>query len=215
MVVRIDLKVEQKRETLCFVLENVFTKKECDDLIALSEKKGYEPALLNIGGGRQTYAPDVRNNDRCIIDDEALAEKLYQKIQPYVPQQFKAGKAVGLNERLRFLRYDPGHNFKAHQDGMYYRNSGPKMGERSYITVQIYLNEGFEGGETTFYRDGENEEDTIPVVPRIGSVLIFQHDMLHEGSLLKAGRKYAIRTDVMYKVPPNPKIKNNLRYALC
>ena len=28
------------------------------------------------GGGRQTYAPDVRNNDRCIIDDAALAEKV-------------------------------------------------------------------------------------------------------------------------------------------
>lgn len=49
MVVRRDLKVYPERETVSFVLEDVFTKKECDELIELSEKRGYEPALLNIG----------------------------------------------------------------------------------------------------------------------------------------------------------------------
>eukprot|EP00026_Physarum_polycephalum_P021671 Phypoly_transcript_25068.p1 GENE.Phypoly_transcript_25068~~Phypoly_transcript_25068.p1 ORF type:complete len:176 (+),score=13.36 Phypoly_transcript_25068:44-529(+) len=155
-----------------------------------------------MGGGRQEYAPDVRNSDRCIIDDEALAEKFYQKIKSHVPVQYMGCQAVGLNERLRFLRYDPGNDFKPHQDGMYYRQSGPKMGERSYITVQIYLNEGFEGGATTFF---DEENTAIPVVPKIGSVLVFQHDLYHEGSLLVSGRKYAIRTDVMYK-PLHPKI---------
>ena len=32
-----------------------------------------------------------------------------------------------------------------------------------------------------------------------GSVLIFQHDILHEGSELLSGKKYAVRTDVMYE----------------
>jgi len=32
----------------------------------------------------------------------------------------------------------------------------------------------------------------------VGSVLIFEHPILHEGSKLISGRKYAIRTDVMY-----------------
>jgi len=27
---------------------------------------------------------------------------------------------------------------------------------------------------------------------------LFQHDIQHEGSLLEAGRKYTIRTDVMF-----------------
>lgn len=31
-----------------------------------------------------------------------------------------------------------------------------------------------------------------------GSVLIFQHDIMHEGSELIKGRKYSVRTDVMY-----------------
>lgn len=29
-------------------------------------------------------------------------------------------------------------------------------------------------------------------------VLIFQHDIMHEGSTLVKGRKYSVRTDVMF-----------------
>ena len=78
-------------------------------------------------------------------------------------------------------------------------------GERSYITFQAYLNDGFEGGCTTFLNNSVWEKDKTTVedvkyevVPRKGSVLIFQHDMLHEGSELLSGRKYSVRTDVMY-----------------
>lgn len=39
--------------------------------------------------------------------------------------------------RLRFLRYDKGEYFAPHFDGQYRRENG----ERSYITVQVYLNE--------------------------------------------------------------------------
>lgn len=31
-----------------------------------------------------------------------------------------------------------------------------------------------------------------------GSVLVFQHNIFHEGSVLVKGRKYAMRTDVMF-----------------
>jgi hypothetical protein len=73
------------------VLENVFSHDECQQLIQQSEDKGYEPALLNIGkynspsflslfmpagGGEQIFAPKFRKNDRCIIDDEQIADKV-------------------------------------------------------------------------------------------------------------------------------------------
>ena len=54
-------------------------------------------------------------------------------------------KVITCNERLRFLRYYKGEFFALHQDGMYMRNNG----ERSYVTVLIYLNDDFKGGETT------------------------------------------------------------------
>jgi predicted 2-oxoglutarate/Fe(II)-dependent dioxygenase YbiX len=107
-------------------------------------------------------------------------------------------RAVGFNERLRFLRYDPGTYFAPHMDGSYERDdpSHPKYGEKSLVTAQIYLNQGFEGGATRMM--GRNLSDGYDVVPRTGSVLVFQHDIFHEGSVLIAGRKYTIRTDVMY-----------------
>ena len=62
------------------------------------------------------------------------------------------------------------------------------------MTLQLYLNEGFEGGATTFLG-----EPDCPCVPKIGMALVFVHELYHEGSLLKAGRKYAVRTDIMYQ----------------
>jgi len=68
----------------------------------------------------------------------------------------------------------------------------------------IYLNSGghwmnisYEGGSTMFlsyYSLGFTE-----YVPKSGSILVFDHELLHEGARLKEGVKYAIRTDVMYR----------------
>ena len=53
------------------------------------------------------------------------------------------------------------------------------------------------GGATTFM--GMDEESNVAVHPKIGLALLFVHDIEHEGSLLVEGRKYAVRTDVMYE----------------
>jgi hypothetical protein len=65
-------------------------------------------------------------------------------------------------------------------------------------TIQLYLNEGYEGGETTFV-SFESPSKNVSCKPRTGMVLVFEHRISHEGSKLKKGRKYAVRTDVMYR----------------
>ena len=106
---------------------------------------------------------------------------------------------------MRFLKYGAGGYFATHLDGQYRRPDGS---ERSFLTIQIYLNEGMEGGETTFFKENpwtyathlnDPTSQPLPVHPKTGRVLIFQHDITHEGSLLISGTKYTIRTDVMYK----------------
>ena len=67
----------------------------------------------------------------------------------------------------------------------------------STAQAQIYLNEGFQGGATRFL-SLQDESIGFDVVPQAGSIILFQHDCHHEGSLLVHGRKYALRTDVMY-----------------
>ncbi|KAK3585396.1 hypothetical protein CHS0354_020108 [Potamilus streckersoni] len=178
---------------LAFVIHNAFTHEECREYIEMTEEMGYTKALLNIGYGRQVLMTDVRNSSRCIWDSFEEAGKIWNRIKEFIPEVWNNRKALCLNERLRFLRYDPGDFFLPHMDGSYMRQNG----ERSYITVQLYLNEGFQGGSTTFF--GQSEKDRVEVVPKTGSILVFQHDIYHEGSLLKEGRKYAMRTDVMYE----------------
>ncbi|XP_022097257.1 uncharacterized protein LOC110982847 [Acanthaster planci] len=182
-------------EKIAFYLDEVFTKEECKELIRCSEEKGYVQALVNIGFGRQKLMTDYRNNQRCLIDTTELASIFWERLAEFIPQTIRGYQALGLNERLRFLRYDPGEYFKPHFDGCYERENG----EISLVTVQIYLNEGFSGGSTTFLPfSGLDSGSPVECVPKIGRVLIFEHRLHHEGSVLKAGRKYAIRSDVMY-----------------
>lgn len=65
---------------------------------------------------------------------------------------------MGLNERFRFLRYDAGDFFSSHRDGTYVRDmekGEDRRGERSRITVQIYLSHVEKGGATTVYSNDE------------------------------------------------------------
>lgn len=171
-------------------VENFLNEQECHHLIENSEKIGYEKASITTIIG-QVMMPHVRNNTRVMVDDPKLAEWLFERARPLLPESLSGGwQLVGLNERLRYYRYDPGQKFAPHYDGYFERNRL----ERSHLTFMIYLNDGFEGGETKFL-----EKDRPVITPKQGSALIFVHRQLHEGAALLKGRKYVLRTDVMYR----------------
>ena len=174
-------------ENPIFTVPNVLSKAECAEYIALTENIGYTPAGLTVGQDEYVMAPSIRNNDRVILDDEELAANLWHRVETYVP---RIGNwcAMGLNERLRFYRYDPGQRFAPHHDGSYWRTNG----DHSRLTFMIYLSEDFEGGETLFF------SPNVSIVPKIGMALFFIHEIKHEGAPVIQGRKYVLRSDVMY-----------------
>mmetsp|Transcript_24263 Transcript_24263/g.52334 ORF Transcript_24263/g.52334 Transcript_24263/m.52334 type:complete len:280 (+) Transcript_24263:305-1144(+) len=141
------------------------------------------------------HAPWVTNSSRStsLISSSSSSSSLENN------NNAEAITAVGLNERIRFLKYEPGHFFAPHQDIRFVRglDSGDKAGEMSHITVQLYLNEKFKGGSTRFLC-GKRHYD---VIPKVGSALIFDHDLLHEGVKVKGGIKYSVRTDIMFTPP--------------
>lgn len=92
---------------LAFILLDVFTHEECEQWIKITEKRRYTPALLNLGA-QSVLMTDIRNNDRCMIDDVDMAQTIFERIKSYLPNVWNNHHLVGLNERLRFLRYDPG-----------------------------------------------------------------------------------------------------------
>jgi hypothetical protein len=76
----INLPNKSDSKKLAFVLYNVLSKEECDNLIFETEKRGYEPALINIGNGMQKLMSNIRNNDRCIVDSIPLANRIWKRI---------------------------------------------------------------------------------------------------------------------------------------
>lgn len=174
-----------------FVIHDFLAPHECEDYVALSESGGYEDATITTPMGF-VMRKDIRDNARYILDDTALAAKIWVRAGAFMPRTFRHRTAVGLNERFRFYRYDPGQMFAKHRDGNFERDNG----EESQFTFMVYLNDGFAGGETKFHVS--TGMPWLDVVPRRGMALVFEHRLLHEGAPVLSGRKYVMRTDVMY-----------------
>jgi predicted 2-oxoglutarate/Fe(II)-dependent dioxygenase YbiX len=181
-----------------FTLEDVFTPTECKAVIERTEALGFATATVTIAGGTQNM-PGVRNNDRVKFDDLELAGELWKRFEGVAPAHMEDWTAARLNERFAVYRYDAGQRFKRHQDGMVETDTG----EQSRFTVLIYLNDDCEGGETIF-SDVDRSGSQIRfletnVKPRPGLALLFQHELWHEGAAVTTGRKYVLRTDVLYR----------------
>jgi prolyl 4-hydroxylase len=171
-----------------YTLEDILSPEECLEYIELTEQIGYEAAPITTARGFE-IRPDTRNNTRVILDDVERSDRLWQRILEQMPMTVNGRKAVGLNERFRFYRYDPGERFAPHVDGYYRREND----EQSLLTLMVYLNEACEGGETNFLLQ------EVSVQPKTGMALIFDHQLFHEGAAVRSGRKYVLRSDVMFE----------------
>jgi len=164
--------------------------------------KGFTLVLKNDGSkqGFQKLAPDTRDGWRVIVDCDPLTSWLLEVLRPCLPEElpsFEEGDGTAqlhsVNERCRFLFYEPGQQFKKHADSTFVH---PRTGATSRVTIQIYLHDvpDANGGATTFL-----ELHPLPCQPVAGAALLFTQDLRHEGSLLKQGLKYTFRTEAMYR----------------
>ncbi len=179
---------ESLHGNLIFQIHGFLSAEECRELIRAGESAGFDDAPITTSRGF-VMRKDIRNNTRVIRDDPEWAAMYAAKAIPWLVPAWQGRRVLGLNERFRFYRYQPGQRFARHYDGRYERDNG----EQSEFSFLIYLNDDFEGGETVF-----SEPERIEVRPRTGSVLVFQHHLLHEGAVVTRGVKYVLRTDVMY-----------------
>lgn len=180
-----------------FLLRGFLSHDECAAQIRRSEAMTYEPGRV---GGAVVDA--ARNNERVLFDDVPLAEALFHRAAPWLPAAIAGETLVGFNERWRFYRYDPGQAFQPHRDGAYTRF---RERQESRLTFMVYLNDDAVGGETRFFRTMEQAfagEPYLSVAPTLGAALVFEHGLWHEGAAVQQGRKYVLRTDVMYGRTP-------------
>jgi hypothetical protein len=184
---------------ICFLIPGLFNKKECEELLENSINASFQSAAAD-------YPSYYRNNERLVIDDDALAGFLFEKVQPYLPQEINITtgneaeqghwKLSQLNSRLRFCRYAAHQYFHRHLDGVHYRSAT----EQSKLTFMIYLNgaDAFKGGRTLFYRSKEDTAIWAAYTPVCGDLIVFDHNLWHEGEVLESGEKYVLRSDILY-----------------
>lgn len=171
---------------LAFTIADVMSAAECAAMVDRIEALGPTGAPVSMARG-EVMRPDIRNNQRVMFDDVALAARLYDRVAVALPALCRT-RPVGANERFRGYKYQRAERFAPHLDGSFVRNPD----ERSELTLMVYLNQGFAGGSTLFL------DHEVEVVPRTGLALLFQHRVLHEGSPVLGGTKYVLRSDVMY-----------------
>lgn len=187
----------------CTLIHGFLDAGECAALIAAAEARGF-------AGAGSDYPPSYRNNDRQVVDDEALAQRLFERLHRHAPAELSDADGArwrldSLNPRLRLCRYRPGQRFAIHQDGVHHR--GPRL--RSRLTFMIYLTDGaeFAGGDTVFYAGGPGrggDTDGAPpplarVRPRAGTLILFDHALWHAGEAVTAGIKHILRSDLLYR----------------
>jgi prolyl 4-hydroxylase len=168
---------------LVFLLDGVLSVEECNTEMARMDAEDAHPIRSGAALGTE------RKNARVILFNAPLADRLYARIHAAVPQLLVGMSPVGCNECIRYYRYRPGDFFKPHQDTHFQRSPD----ERSLLSVVVYLNGGYTGGDLVFHHTRQT------VTPRAGLAAVFGHRMVHESTPLVSGVKYALRSDVMYR----------------
>lgn len=168
---------------LLWTADGIYSEAECARI--RDEIEAASPSLA-------TNNPMYRNQDRVMRDDPAASSELFARLRPHLPERIGDLTLVGLNERLRYYRYRAGQRFEPHMDH-WHRASETRI---TLLTVLVYFNDDFDGGETRFL---EQVEETV--VPKPGRAAIFQHKIRHEGCEVRRGAKYALRTDALYEAP--------------
>jgi hypothetical protein len=183
----------------CFVIPSLFSKAECEELLNTDIRNSFQKAISN-------YPTYYRNNDRFVTDNDTLANQLFEKVKPYLPETIEVNSTIQaengvwhlkeLNSRIRFCKYSANQYFHRHLDGVHYRDGTTQ----SKLTFMIYLNSAteFEGGRTLFFRTKETEEIWASYIPKQGDLIVFDHNVWHEGEVLTQGEKFVLRSDILY-----------------
>lgn len=228
-IIPVPLQLPNPRDAnkFCAYIENVLSPTECQNLIQRSTEAGYSAALFKNTLDVQSRNSDRCIIDDPLFAN-ILFERIKHCLPPQRTNRMGVKWELdGLNERIRILRYNEGNYFAPHYDGYYCRNRKERSFYTLMLYLNTGGGVDFKGGSTNFVSDDDDEEDVsdsysmfwsgirssfygknkrqereralTKFVPKVGSVLVFDHSTFHEGAKLDSGVKYALRTDVMFR----------------
>jgi prolyl 4-hydroxylase len=156
---------------------------ECLYLIETSELLFQQSVIIDPSTGQSRPHP-VRTSDGAIFpwaSEDLVITALNRRIA------VASGTDASCGEPLQVLRYRPGQEYRPHLDAL------PASGNQRVLTMLVYLNEGYEGGETLFTRAG------LKQAGKTGEGLLFRNadprgvpdrHAEHAGLPVVAGEKY-------------------------
>lgn len=215
-----------------FTIENVLTPNECLEIIDEANSHGWSQSCPSGGGHGRTGREDPRTSQFSIIFKQDLATKLFEKILPHLPKDLEyLGENVYFNkttkgtewkpycvyDKMRIYKYNPGENFPEHIDYKVRKNivtEDSEVVQQSFLSLLIYLNDDFQGGETGYWPDHDGihcrflrerekthtkKNHQIKITPITGLAVIQDQNILHEGLSPQKGTKYLLRTDLIHQ----------------
>lgn len=164
-------------------IENLLTSEECDLLISHAKKVGLSDSVI-VNNDLQTeshYDKGSRSSKTVWVKDTehdiALKiAKLSEKL---------SGLPIINQESLQIAYYDEGGKFNPHYDAcntgtQEYRDKINRNAGQRRVTLLIYLNDNFEGGETVFNKIG------LIIKPKKGKGILFWNTSETEEILLNS-----------------------------
>ncbi|CAE7708681.1 unnamed protein product, partial [Symbiodinium microadriaticum] len=132
-----------------FILSNVLTPSECAQFILAAEHIKFVPDAV-----------DGIDNVQWLAD-EVILDVIHRRCLHLLPSHMDGCALSGINAKFRLFRYFPGAVYRPHIDGAWpgsgltadgaYTDDAFDNKRHSRLTFLVYLNDGFEGGETTFF----------------------------------------------------------------
>lgn len=208
------------QDCVAVTVENFCNAVECQRIVDLALHQGpsYITEASHTASDGSSYSVPIQNpnpHKLAVFQHSTTFQMLEQRIMQLVlesapdwlvryQRRTRYGRVLGLNPRLRVLQYDAcdEDHFEAHFDA-----TTVVQGKSSRITVLLYLNTGsghdFAGGETLFLDndpvDGalKHEKALHSIAPKVGRLVMFEHDLYHSSAPLESGTKFVLRTDIL------------------
>lgn len=156
------------------------------------ESGEYAPHLTYAQSGKTVVDKNFRDSVTILPpDDDIMSLDLYHRVVDYAARSFdlRAGDEVGAST-IELFAYPPGVGIKMHiDDHVAHPTTGEIIARDPYrsITVIVYLNDDFEGGEIYF-----NKQDLL-IKPEPGLVVIFpsNRNFTHEVRPITSGMRFS------------------------
>jgi prolyl 4-hydroxylase len=168
-----------------WIIRGLLTPDECRFLIDTA-MPAFQPALVGhiAGRGAAQRVEQVRTCDVAAFPWVAESPAIHALNRRMAAA---SGTAVEAGEPLQVFRYRPGQQFKPHRD------STDDVDNQRVLTLLVYLNEGYSGGETQFLNSG------LKVRGKTGDAVLFRNadergrpdpNTLHAGLPVVSGEKF-------------------------